>query len=280
MPYISEWKPSDPWQVLVFGEYKTGKTWGALTFPRPVVMDFDKGMATARNPEFIRKYGMKEIFYQTFSDDSVKGIVTKHTAFDDACKYFDQWMKSKGKWKNYNVGRDMFDTWIIDSGTTLGEFAQNKAIIVMSSMNLSKTLSQGVSHGLIVPKIQDYGSERSLVEQFIRMVMDSGKNVVLICHEKKITSDGGTVTDIVPLLTGKSAVSVPLMFDEVYNLRTKKSGNDVIRYLQTTPIANRQVGSRYGIPNETEWCWEALKKEVDRIHAIQKDPKILPLVRK
>ncbi len=276
MPYISEWKPTDPMQILVFGEYKAGKSWGAFTFPRPVVMDFDRGIATARNPDFIKKHGytdgaMKEIFYETFQEKNVnlKGIATKHNAFDDACKYFDEWMKAKGKWDGREVGRDQFDTWIIDSGTTLSEFAQTKAIIVMQSMSLSKTQEKGVQHGLIVPKIQDYGSERSLVEQFIRMVKDSGKNVVLICHEKKLTDDSGTTKSIVPLLTGKSAVTVPLMFDEVYNLRGKVKGPDWVRYLQTVPDAIRNVGSRYGIPNETEWSWDALKKEVDKIHMQQ-----------
>jgi len=279
MPYISEWNPSDPVQVLVFGQYKVGKTWGAMTFPNPVVMDFDRGIATARNPSFVSKYGVRKIFYETFAERSQAkmGVHLIHNAFDDACRFFDEWMKPKGKWKDrvskqsYEVGRDMFETWIIDSGTTLSVFAQTKAVIVMGAMKLSQTLKHGQDHGVIIPKIQDYGSERSLIEQFIRMVKDSGKNVVLICHEKQSVDQAGVVKEIVPLLTGKSSTDVPIMFDEVYNMRIKKKGTEMFRYLQTMPDSVRKVGSRYGIPNETEWNWEALQKEICNAHEKQKN---------
>lgn len=272
MPLVSDWKPTDPIQVLVFGEFKTGKSWGAFTFPRPVVFDYDKGIATARNPEFVAKYGRRWIWYDTFEDTerNKQGIVTRHTGFDQACMCFDEWMKPKGKWKNEEVGRDMFDTFVIDSGTTLSLLAMSKAAIVLGSQKLSHTQEQAASSGILVPKQQDYGAERSLVEQFVRMVKSSGKNVVFICHEKdKLSADGQTITDIVPLLTGKSAELIPLMFDEVYNLRVKPKGTGVFRYLQTQPDALRRCGSRYGIPNETAWEYDALKKEIDRIHAEQ-----------
>lgn len=270
MPWIEDWKPDEAYQVLVYGQSKTGKTWGALTFPRPVVMDFDRGAATARNPEFVKKYGLRKIFFETFLETNTsKGIPLTHNAFDDACKFFDEWMKPSGKWRGVEVGRNQFDTWVIDSGTTLSEHAQYKAVIVMGGMKLSHTHSDAIKHGLLVPKIQDYGSERSLVEQFIDMVKSSGKNVVLICHEKEQTDDNGNVTAVVPLLTGKSTESVPLKFDEVYNLRVKKVGLNIVRYLQTTPDGIRKVGSRYGIPNESEWNWDTVQAELAKIKAAQ-----------
>lgn len=276
MPRLDEWKPGDPVQLLVYGQAKTGKSWGALTFPRPVVMDFDKGVATARNPEFVAKYGFRNFFYETFTENKlVKGVPQSHNAFDDACRFFDEWMKKDGKWKDlhtgkeYAVGVDQFDTWIIDSGTTLSEFAQYKAIIIMGGMKLSKTHEEAMKHGLLVPKIQDYGSERSLVEQFVDMVKSTGKNVVLICHEKETTDDNGNTTAVVPLLTGKSSESISLKFDEVYNLRIKKAGMQTVRYLQTAADGLRKVGSRYGIPNESAWDWDTVKARLDEIHQKQ-----------
>jgi len=270
MPWIEEWKPDDAFQVLVYGQSKVGKTWGALTFPRPVVMDFDRGAATARNPEFVKAYGLRKIFFETFPETNVsRGIPLTHNAFDDACKYFDEWMKPTGKWRGVEVGRNQFDTWVIDSGTTLSEHAQYKAVIVMGGMKLSKTHGEAIQHGLLIPKIQDYGSERSLVEQFIDMVKGSGKNVVLICHEKEQTDSNGNVTGIVPLLTGKSTESVPLKFDEVYNLRIKKVGPNNVRYLQTEADGLRKVGSRYGIPNESLWTWDTVQAELAKIKTSQ-----------
>lgn len=280
MPWIKDWSPSDPVQILVYGAAKTGKSWGAMTFPRPVVFDFDKGSATARNLEFVKKYGMRNIFAEQFIERTMsRGVPgAMVNAFDDACKFFDEWMKPKGKWvspidkKTYEVGRDQFDTWIIDSGTTLSELAQYKAVVVLGRMGLSKTHDQALKEGVLIPRIQDYGSERSLVEQFIDMVKDSGKHVVLICHEKELTAPGDdrTVTGIVPLLTGKSAESVPLKFDEVYNLRVRKKGTEIVRTLQTQPDGLRKVGTRYGIPDGSVWDWDTVQAALGSIKAAQR----------
>lgn len=272
MPYVADWQPSDPVQLLVFGQAKTGKSWGALTFPRPVVFDFDNGVATARNPEFVAANGLRPIFYEVFAETSQRnGIVQNPHAFDDACRFFDEWMKPSGKWKDratgkiHDVGKDLFDTFVIDSGTTLSELAQHKAVSVLGTMKLSKTMEDAMRHGVLVPRIQDYGSERSLVEQFIDMVRDSGKNCVLICHEKEVTNEAGNLTGIVPLLTGKSAESVPLKFDEVYNLRVQKKGPNVVRSLQTAPDGLRKVGTRYGIPDGSQWNWDTVQAALKSI---------------
>jgi len=270
MPYIKDWSPSAAVQILVYGQAKLGKTWGAMTFPRPVVMDFDGGVSTARNPAFVAQYGMRDIFYETFEDTNrTKGVVTSHNAFDDACRFFDEWMKKSGKWKGIEVGAERFDTWVIDSGTTLSEVAQNKAVILTGAMKLSRTHADALQHGVVIPRIQDYGSERSLVEQFIDMVKASGKNLILLCHEKEVSSDAGYITGIVPLLTGRSSEVVPLKFDEVYNLRIKKEGNEIKRYIQTQPDGLRKVGSRYGIPDGTTWEWNTIESELTRIKNTQ-----------
>lgn len=279
MPYVKDWQPSDPVQILVYGASKTGKSWGAMTFPRPVVMDFDRGAATARNPEFVKKYGVRDIFFENFMEKNLKkGVPAAHNAFDDACRFFDEWMKPAGKWtspvdkQTYQVGRDKFDTWIIDSGTTLSELALYKAVIVLGGMGLSKTHENSLKEGVLIPRIQDYGSERSLVEQFVDMVKDSGKNVVLICHEKELTSPGDdrTVIGYVPLLTGKSAESIPLKFDEVYNLRVKKQGLTINRFLQTQPDGLRKAGTRYGIPDGSVWDWDTVQAALNKIKTEQR----------
>jgi hypothetical protein len=282
MPLLSEWQPSDPVQLLPYGLAKVGKTWGALTAPLPVVFDFDNGIATGRNPEFVKRFGQRWIYYETFRERSLtKGVPTQHNAFDDACRFFDEWMKPSGSWKNSitgttdKTGRDMFQTFIIDSATSLSEIAQNKAVIVLGGMGLSKSHSEGMKSGLVVPKIQDYGAERSLTEQFIDMVRSSGKNVIVICHEKEVVNDQGSVVRIVPLLTGKSAETIPLKFDEVYNIRVEKKakstgGYELRRYLMTQPDGIRKVGTRYGIPDGSEWNWDTVQAALSSIKAEQR----------
>lgn len=273
MPRISEWSPGEPVQVLVYGKSKSGKTEGAGTFPRPVFLDFDDGCATLRSPGFIARHGFRDAFYETFKERNIKdGIVLTHNAFDDACRFFDEWMKPTGKWttgdKTYDIGRDQFDTWIIDSGTTLVEFASHKAIIIMGGRG-SKAFEKGKSSGLIAMEQGDWGAERSLTEQFISMVKDSGKNVVLICHERMYENKKEGITQIVPMLTGQSVEKVPLKFDEVYNLRVRPDGLTTKRYLQTVTDGMRIAGSRYGVPNESSWTWEAVHGALQAIHAQQ-----------
>jgi len=218
-------------------------------------MDFDRGIATSRNPAFLERYGERDILYEQFWDISRTkgGVVLKHNAFDDACNFFDEMMKP--------VNVDRFDTWIVDSGTTLSEAAMTKAIILLGGSFkgvTSHTHEQAVKHGLVVPKIQDYGSERSMVEQFVDMVITAPKNLVFICHEKEQTDSEGTVRAIVPLLTGKGVEAVCIKFDEVYNIRTRGIKENKKRFIVAEADGLRIAGSRFGVPDGTEFTWDAI----------------------
>ena len=64
------------------------------------------------------------------------------------------------------------------------------------------------------------------------------------------------------MLTGKGVEAVCLKFDEVYYLKVAKQGPNIMRTLQTQPDGLRKVGSRYGLPNGTEWEWDAIHKQL------------------
>ena len=252
MPNTRDWVPGDKIQALVYGKSGVGKTFGALSFPRPVVMDFDKGIATARNPVFVERYGIRDIEYEQFAEKKIakSGVPLDHNAFDDACRYFDKWMEIP----------DEFDTWIIDSGTTLSQAAMNKAIVLLGGTTfkgLSKTHQHAKATGLVHPRIQDYGSERSMVEQFIQMVKDSDKNFLFLCHEKEIY-EGDVPVGVAPLLTGKSVEAVQLMFDEVWNLRVTGALNNKARKLMTDTDGIRAAKTRYGIPTDQPFDYDTI----------------------
>ena len=273
MPTISEWARSSKFQCLVYGKFKIGKTAGAATFPRPNFIDFDGGIATIASAWWKKKFDIDPsgFQYQQFKERSVSnlGIPLGHNAFDDACRYFDLWMKADK--------RDQFDTWVIDSGTTLTEAAATKAIILLGgkdfgSKPLSLTHAQAQKTGLVVPKMQDFGAERSLVEQFIDMVRDSGKHFVLIAHEKELSDDNGTPTAVVPMFTGQSVERIPLKFDEVYRIikdNTIVPGTATVadrRVIQTVPSGLVRCGSRNGVPDRTEWTWNAIQTALEANH--------------
>lgn len=273
MKQLADWRPGKSMHVLSFGISKVGKTFGAGSFPHPCWLNFDPGgIETLVSPEFIKAYGFRNIPYEDFYETQFKGAIVKaHTAYDNACKFFDE-MMAPGK-------RDSFETWVIDSATMLGEFSQNKAVILLGSKeyhNQSSTQEQALKYGLLVPKIQDYGAERSLVEQFIDMVVSTDKHVVCICHEKEQMDKEGNLIGIVPLLTGKSAEAVPLKFSEVYNIR-RKAAPEIVNGKPTgrvsyTPVCQtaadglRKVGSRNGVADSTPWNYIAILAELTRIH--------------
>lgn len=243
-------------KALVFGRYKTGKTAGAATFPRPNFMDFDGGINVLKSGWWQKSHPGLKIIYEGFAEkqrDKV-GVVLLPRAFDDACRYFDEWMKP-GK-------VEQFDTWIIDSGTSLSALASNKAVYLLGGRlgrhAFSETHKHALATGLLAPVIQDFGAERSLVEQFVDMVMLADKHLLLLCHERESINKAGAITEIVPLLTGQSVEKIPLKFDEVYRLRVKPEGNEIRRTLQTQPDSATRVGSRLGLPNDTEWSWQAV----------------------
>lgn len=263
MPNLKDFQNTATLRILVYGRSGSGKTFGAGTFPRPVFLDFDKGIATLRNPDFVTKYGTPDIIYEQFTEKHTAkgGVVSKHNAFDDATLFYEAMMKADKV--------DTFDTWVIDTATSLSEIALNKALIFMGQNKLSQTHQTAMIQGVVVPKLQDYGAERSLIEQFVAMVLGSGKHVVLLCHEKELY-EGDSVVGRVPLLTGKGVEAICAQFDEVYNLQPVRRGQDIVRSLVTEQVGRNMAKSRLGIPTGTEWNWPAIKAKLDQISAAQR----------
>lgn len=282
MPTLGQGKLGTKIKILAYSLSGLGKTFGAGGWPRPNFMDFDGGVGTLSNPDFIAKYGRRpDLMYETFKElnKNARGVPTSANAFDDSCRYFDACMKPSATWSSpngikMNVGRDMFDTWVVDTGTSLSAAALTKAIILLGGSFegvKSGTQSAALTHGLVFPKIQDYGSERSLVEQFIAMLYDTDKHFLFLCHEKEITDKQGDPIARVPLLTGKGVEAVSALFDEVWNLRAKKEGPNTIRYCQTRTDGVRSAKSRAGYPNEMPWDYGAIAKEHEKLLALQQE---------
>ena len=259
------WEPGDPVKVLPYGRFRVGKTFGAGTFPRPCFLDYDRGLGTLYAPDFMKKYGVRKFEHRSFFERSFDGpVVSAHNAYDDSCRYFDEMMKRGGD----------FDTWVIDSGTTLSEYSQNKGAILLGSKEYGeRSNSQKLARQfkLMVPVIQDFGAERSLVEQFVDMVLSTDKHVVFICHEKEIRDKQGALLAVAPNLTGQSVEAVPLRFDEVYNIQLAKGEyhynvtthigtQDWIRVCKTSPDGLVRAGSRNGVPDGIEWNYESVLK--------------------
>lgn len=283
MPTLGQGKLTKHIKALVYSRSGLGKTFGAGSWPRPNFIDCDSGVKVLANPEFIKRYGFRPtIMYEQFKERNLnsRGVPTQHNAFDDVCRYFDACMKTTpNEWRSHDgtkmmVGRELFDTWVVDTGTSLSGFALFKSVVLLGGTFKgvsSGTLEEALKHGLIFPKIQDYGSERSLVEQFIAMLYDTDKNLLFLCHEKELTDKQGDPIGIVPLLTGKGVEAISALFDDVWNLRVRKKGPDTERYLQTRTDGVRSAKSRAGYPDGMLWDYEVIAQEHEKLLNLQKE---------
>lgn len=281
MPGLEDFSPNPKVKAIIVSSPKVGKTVGAATFPRANFISFDEeGLTSLKNPLMEAKFGFSKrgIMYEVFKDDYLpNGVVKAHKALDNACKYFDACMskttqswRSLGNGKQYPVNVDMFDTWVIDSGSTLVKAATNKAIILAGSKSIpglvSSTWETAQKTGMVHRKIQDMGAERSMTEQFINMVRATDKHVLLLCHEREMwegEGDNAKLIAITPLFTGQSTELIPGEFNEVWWVTAQPKGPEIVRQLQTVPGQKRIAGSRLGVPNETPFEWEAIKKALN-----------------
>lgn len=247
---------SAPLHVLVYGEPGTMKTVGAHMWPRTRTLDFDNGMKSVfwAIREGLVKKKPEEIVYKTLIELQRKsGLVTQSEAYDFACDAIDEWMKTP----------DDFDTIIVDSGSSLTEFAINKAMEENARMELSQSKSKSRSAGFRIMAIQDWGSAMNMFQQFMDWVRSLNKNVVLICHEYQETNDDGAVMRIQPLLIGQLRQKIAKDFDEVWYSFKEGTRNNVEFKLQTIGDSRRMAKSRLGCLSPVEeWDFYAIRKKV------------------
>lgn len=264
MPNLKDFKFDENTRIkaILMAPPGKGKTTLAGTFPRPNFFDFDAKIGVLRNPRFLNLYGSRSIEYKQFPEPAIRDYRAIPSAFDAACMYFDEWMKP--------AKRDQFDTWVIDSGTSLSFVARAKALYVMGSKPASggkprsSTLTNAQQSGLALMEQSDWGAERSLVEQFCRMVLDSGKHVLINVHEKEIEKAG--VIQTVPLFTGDSKVVIPSMVGDIWHLRDGVVNNRAVIKLVANPIGTYQIRSELGLDEVYEPDYD---KIVARIRALQ-----------
>ena len=231
-----------PIRVLVFGPAKTGKTEFLLTWPKPVIADYDgEGVKVAANPGFISRHGRIDFRYQEFRDpiDPKTGIFSKATAFLDSIQ-----------WLNSVINDDWAETVGFDSLTSLSVAAHNAGLVASGKRNRSKALEYAKLDGVLLKGQQDFGAEMGAIEQLLDQLMAvKGKNVVVIAHERDETTDSGIVLRRSPLITGaRLRAQIAKWFDEVWHFDVRSDGQRVLTCQPKGVL--KDVGTRLGMPAE------------------------------
>jgi len=171
----SEIKSSKQRRLLLMGPPKWGKTWAALTFPNPIVIDFDRGLTEIKTPVPALPFWDDEWCKKTFASQTKK--MNMLTA----------WLKTEGM----KLGEDQ--TLVFDSLSTISD------VLAIELEAATPTNKAGEKDGFW------FWKEWSNYLRSLHVLINSLKcNVVMCCHEQEIRdSETGRVTAYKWLLKGQ-----------------------------------------------------------------------------
>lgn len=210
---IRETYNSDPLQktfnVLVTSESGCGKTFMARTCPFPVHIDsFDPG-------------GTKNLRKWIDSGDIV--VDARYESEDpNNPKAFALW-KSEFEKRVRNGYFDHFATYMLDSVTTWSD-----AIMywVMQKDGLA---------GQAPRYTKDYTPQKIEIRNYLKAILNLPCNSIVTGHLRAIEDQVTKAVTYRFLTTGQGMQTIPLLFDELYVLVTKKTGQEIKYQLLTQP---------------------------------------------
>ncbi len=206
-----------PLKVLVYGTYGAGKTLFGSTFPNPHVIDLENGIKTLA--------GM-DIPYELILEDPDK----KGEAIQRVRDVANEFIKT--------LTPD--DTLVVDSLTTLNEYADNLAV---------KTAKD---------KFARWELTLRWTKDFVDKLIMAPFNVVMTCQQKIVTDDEGNLIGYIPMMYGQSSERIPYKFDEVYYMSVDIAGNRTIMTDKGTRADARSRLNREGIlDKQIKWKWDS-----------------------
>ncbi len=263
--------------LLIYGPFGTWKTVNAHHLPRTRTLDFDDGLQSvewAIRAEVLDRE-LKDIVYETILPPATMDE-SKNEVFDLATDKIEEWLEEEdidpSEWdKPYD---QMWDTLIIDSGTSLTEGTMIKALKETDRLGLSQSWSKRKKKGLTPRMIQDYGAAGILFKKFMKLCYGTGKNIVLICHEYQNTDKKGNLLGLEPALIGGLRQDIPKDFDEVWYSKVKGPAAKSYGVFQTQPDPMRKCRSRLGcLEHEVGADFNQIRQQVAEFYGV--DPEKL-----
>lgn len=239
-----DYSPSeDILKVFVTGDYGTGKSVFASTFPQPgFVFNFDKKISVYRGGEFdYTEYPISAPGWNQFKAD--------HKEVTELVK--------AGKYK----------TVIYDSTSAMQDIAMEQALMLDPKRSETGGPIWNVHYMMV----------RNLLEGELRKAISLPCNIVVIAHLETKKDEKGNIISIDPMLTGQLSVRIPGYFDEVYcsfSRVVSENGKSSTKYFLRT-VTQGLYKARSGlsgkwrllpdiIPNSYNDVFAAYKQEVER----------------
>ena len=190
---------SDPLMLLLQGPPASGKTTAALTFPNPVVANFDRGLTTAtveglqQIPFYDDNFCVKTLGWAKHNE---KGIVNKRDGFK-------KWLATEAM----KIEPDQ--TFILDSWSALqsAEELQSRVAEIHMTKGNPPTINEREPWALKLEFSKDVMS----------LMQNMRCNVVVIAHDRNTVNEQGELTDRVsPLQDGQFKFMISRFFSDIY----------------------------------------------------------------
>lgn len=207
---------NNTFNALIYGDFGTGKTYMLQNCPKPVyIHSFDPGgTKTLRN-----KINDPNVpIYADTSFEITEGR-DKAQAYYDWDKEFKR-LNREGFFEN--VG-----TFVIDSITTMSAAILEAASRVNDKNNPIRGLD------VMVAQLRDYQVQMAVIEYIVAECTSLPCHFIMTGHidMKQDEVSGQLVTG--PMITGKLAQKIPLLFDEVYVSKTKQTSKGLDYFFLT-----------------------------------------------
>lgn len=184
--------------ILLTGESGTGKTYLNKTAPFPVHIDSFDPTGTKSVRDYIDKG--KIIADVRYEDEDPM----KPTAFKSWMKEFDA-RRDGGYF-------DSIAVYVLDSATTWTE----------AVLNYVQNLPKGSGAGNVPVWNKDYHPQKVLMRNYLRKCMSLPCHFIFTGHLEPQKDSEGNVTAYRFLMTGKGAIVIPLLFDEIWVMESKE----------------------------------------------------------
>lgn len=215
---------------LLYGRGGTGKTFTAGTAPDPfwiLTMGGRNEAKTLFSPVFIKKYGRKEFYITSVTEDRFRARnIDDPTGYDRCCLAVDAFLE----W-NHREGLGV-KTIIVDNATRIEEYMMNKAIMAEYTLasNKEQTVRKAeMNLGIRKPYDSTYGGAQSLMEQWTNWLTELPFHLVFIAHtyeewQQKERSRERQLISVKPLFVGQQRTNVPNKFDNLWYHKVQGGG--------------------------------------------------------
>lgn len=235
---------SDQRRFLIQGSPGSGKTFAALTFPNPLVVNFDRGLTAHK--------GRKDVIEVPFWNQTFWS------------KYSSNRMDAITSWMHQEASKlDKDQTLIFDGWTNITNIADNSTPVPYS-VRTSKPDTMAW-----------WGLRLKWNAAFCESFKPLKCNVVMICHEQDERSDEGDLTgNVKPLCQGSFKDQIGSHFTDLYRQLTFDKPKDIAKvpldkFRMTADEFKKFVES---FPTPTMYLWQCRPDSIAKCKSSLIDP--------